>query len=140
MLIPSLILELLFAHPVLPRQDWVSRDATYRVFLTQLQSAVRRGDGKTVADLSAIPLRVNLGDGKFAMYRSRRHIERDYYYIFSPQVRRAILRQRPEELWGRDQGVTLNFGEIWFDHYCLDRICDRLGPVRIRAVNRLSKN
>jgi hypothetical protein len=90
-----------------------------------------------VADLSAITLRVNLKNGKYAMYRSKRAIERDYYFIFSPPVRRAILSQRPEDLWGRDQGVTLRLGGVWFDHQCLDRTCDRLGPVRIKAVNRL---
>lgn len=95
------------------------------------------GDRRGVANLSAVPLRVNLAHGRFAMYRSRRDIERDYNFIFAPDVRRAILRQRPEELWGRDQGVTLKLGEIWFDHQCLDRTCDRLGPVRIKAVNNL---
>lgn len=137
MLIATLVMQLLFAHPDPKTRDWVIRDRSYRAFLVQLQSAVRIGDRRTVANLSAVPLRVNSAHGRFAMYRSRRGIERDYDYIFAPHVRRAILRQRPEELWGRDQGVTLKLGEIWFDHQCLDLNCDRLGPVRIKAVNRL---
>lgn len=137
MLIASLALQLLFAHPDPKAPDWVSRDASYQQFFSRLQIAVRSGDVGEVANLSAIPLRVNLGQGKFAMYRNKRDIERDYSFIFTPRVRRAILRQRPEELWGRDQGVTTNLGEVWFDHQCLDRACDRLGPVRISSVNRL---
>ena len=136
MLIASLALQLLFAHPDPPTRDWVARDPSYKAFFIQLQSAVRTGDRRTVAKLSAVPLRVNLDNGRFALYRSRRDIERDYNFIFSPAVRRAILRQPPDEIWGRDQGVTLKLGEIWFDHQCLDRNCDRYGAVRIRAVNR----
>ena len=137
MLVASLALQLLFAHPDPTTPDWVSRDRSYYEFFVQLQSAIRRGDRKAVANLSAVPLRVNLAGDRFAMYRSRREIERDYHYIFSPQVRRAILRQRPEKLWGRDQGVTTELGDIWFDHQCLDGACKRLGAVRIRSVNRL---
>lgn len=136
MLIASLALQLLFSHPEPTTSDWVARDRSYYEFFVELQSAVRRGDSKAVASLSAVPLRVNLAGGRFAMYRSRREIERNYHYIFSPKVRDAILRQRSGELWGRDQGVTTNLGEIWFDHQCLDQDCDRLGPVRIKAVNR----
>lgn len=136
MLVASLALQLLFAHPDPTTPDWVSRDRSYYEFFVQLQSAIRRGDRKAVANLSAVPLRVNLAGDRFAMYRSRREIERDHHYIFSPQVHGAILRQLPEERWGRDQGVTTNLGEIWFDHQCFDQSCDRLGPVRIKAVNR----
>lgn len=136
MLIASLALQILFSHPSPTTLDWVARDPSYKAFFIQLQSAVRTGDRTTVARLSAVPLRVNLGYGRFALYLRRRDIERDYNFIFSPAVRRAILRQPPNEIWGRDQGVTLKLGEIWFDHQCLDRTCDRLGPVRIKAVNR----
>lgn len=136
MLIASLALQVLFSHPNPTTPDWVARDSIYREFFIELQSAVRRNDSQAVADLSAVPLRVNLAGGKFAMYRSRSEIARDYHFIFSPNVRRAILRQRPHEIWGRDQGVTTHLGEIWFDHQCLDQKCDRLGPVRIKAVNR----
>lgn len=136
MLAAILRLQLLFAHTDPTTLDWVARDPSYCEFLTELQSAIRSGDRREVARLSAVPLRVNLEAGRFALYRSRREIERDYYYIFTPALQRAILQQRPEELWGRDQGVTLNLGEIWFDHICVDSNCQRLGPVRIRAVNR----
>ena len=136
MLITTLATQLLFAHPESATQDWVARDRTYHKFFIELQAAVRSGDRKAVANLSAIPLRVNLDRNRFALYRSKREIERDYYYIFTPKVRSAILRQRPEELWGRDQGVTLKLGEVWFDHQCLDGSCAQLGAVQIKAVNR----
>jgi len=137
MLVAVFAFQMLFAHPDPTNLDWVAQDPSYREFLTRLQSAVRSGDRKEVARLSGIPLRVNLDAGRYALYRSTREIERDYLFIFTPAVRQAILQQCPEELRGRDQGVTVSLGVIWFDHICLDSKCERLGPVRIEAVNRI---
>lgn len=63
-------------------------------------------------------------------------MRRDYDWIFTARVRRAVLAQRFAELFGRDQGVMIGNGELWFDHRCLNAACSRRGPVRIRAINR----
>ena len=47
----------------------------------------------------------------------------------------AILDQRLDQLFGRDQGLMIGNGSIWFDHICTNAQCSPRGPVRITAVN-----
>jgi hypothetical protein len=82
----------------------------------------------------AFPLRVNAQDGA-RFYRDAQSVERDYDRIFTPKVRRAILKQRATKLFLRDQGAMVGDGEVWFDHSCPNPECSPLGPVRIKAVN-----
>jgi hypothetical protein len=110
--------------------DWVLRDRAYRTFLAQLQSAVRANDRGAVVKLVALPLRVN-SNGKSQVYRDSGSVKRDYGRIFTAPVRHAILNQRFERLFGRDRGVMIGSGQVWFDHVGSDR-----GPVRITAINR----
>jgi len=109
--------------------DWVLKDGAYAAFLTKLQTAVRADDRAAVVALVAFPLRVNSG-GRSRLYRHAAAIRRDYDAIFTPRVRTAILGQRFDRLFGRDQGVMIGDGEVWFDHVSAS------GPVRIKSINR----
>lgn len=114
--------------------DWVLADLGYRRFLTQLQTAVRANDRSAVAGLISYPLRVNFA-GQAKYYRNARLVLADYERIFTPRVRSAVLAQRFEDLFGRDQGVMVGDGAVWFDHICRNSSCSPPGPVRIRAIN-----
>jgi len=114
--------------------DWVQKDRAYATFLSHLQTAIRANDRDAVIKLVALPLRVNF-DGGSRTYRNAPSVRADFDQIFTPPVRNAILAQRSDRLFGHDQGIMIGSGEIWFDHVCLDRNCDRVGPVRITAVN-----
>ena len=127
---------LLLANSAPTAPGWVLRDRTYQTFLVDLQSAVRTGNRPALVKLIDLPLRVNGPNGHSKTYRSASTIQRDYLRIFTPRVRSAILQQRFEELFGRDQGVMIGNGEVWFDHTCPNAACTPKGPVRIRAVNR----
>ena len=59
----------------------------------------------------------------------------DYDRIFTPQVKQAILNQRFERLLGRDRGVMIGSGQVWFDHVCRASQCSPPGPVRITVIN-----
>lgn len=115
--------------------SWVVQDRAYRSFLGQLQSAVRANDRSAVVSLVGLPLRVN-SNGKSQVYRDAGSVKRDYERIFTPAVRQAILNQRFERLFGRDQGVMIGDGQLWFDHRCTNESCSPPGPVRITAINR----
>ena len=117
----------------LPAPDWVMKDRSYRTFLFRLQNAVRTNDREAVIRLAGLPLRVN--SERSRIYRDAKSVRADYDRIFTPKVRKAILAQRFEQLFGRDQGVMIGSGEVWFDHACRDRDCNRLGPVHIVAIN-----
>jgi hypothetical protein len=106
----------------------------YAPFLSQLQSALRAKDRRAVTALVAFPLRVN-GEGETRFYRDARSIERDFDRIFTPRVLRAVLAQRADRLFVRDQGAMIGTGEIWFAQTCPDTSCSGPAPMRIIAVN-----
>ena len=108
--------------------------APYASFLSRLQSAVRSGDRRALIGLIAFPLRVNSAGGP-RIYRDAAAVGRDFDLIFTPRVRRAILRQRPDKLFVRDQGAMVGEGELWFRETCTNSTCSPQGPVRIVAVN-----
>jgi hypothetical protein len=106
----------------------------HKAFLSRLQVAVRANDRGAVIKLIDFPLRVN-SQGRTRLYRDAQSVQRDYDRIFTPQVRRAILGQRVDQLFVRDQGVMIGNGEVWFDQTCPNAACSPPGPVRIEAVN-----
>lgn len=105
----------------------IAPDRAYTAFLAQLQGAIRSKDRGAVIALIAFPLRVNRPSGT-RLYRDAASIDQDFGRIFTAKVRRAILKQRADRLFVRDQGAMIGDGEVWFDHI-------PAGPVRIRAVN-----
>lgn len=114
--------------------DLASKDRSYAAFMTSLQAAVRANDRGAVIKMIQFPLRVN-SNGTSILYRDARSVRRDYERIFTSQVRQAILDQRVDTLFSRDQGAMVGNGQVWFDHTCSNAQCFPLGPVRIKAVN-----
>jgi hypothetical protein len=111
-----------------------SPDTAYAAFLSRLQAVVRAGNRSALIALIDFPLRVNEAGGS-RLYRDARSVERSFGRIFTPKVRRAILGQRADRLFVRDQGAMIGDGELWFDHTCPNATCSPPGPVRIMAVN-----
>lgn len=114
--------------------DSVSKDRSYRTFLTRLQAAVRADDRDAVTGLIAYPLRVNSA-GRAASYPDARSVRADFDRIFTPRVKHAILNQRVERVSLGDHGVMIGTGAVWFGHVCANSACSPPGPVRITAVN-----
>jgi hypothetical protein len=114
--------------------DWVKRDPSYAAFLKRLQDAVRANDRAAVIKLVGFPLRVN-SNGRSRLYRDAASVRGDYDRIFTPNVTRAILGQRFDRMFGRDQGLMIGDGQVWFDHVCINARCSPPGPVRITAMN-----
>jgi len=113
---------------------WVTKDRAYATFLSQLQGAVRTGNRDGVIRLIRFPLRVN-ANGKSRVYRNAASVRANYDQVFTPQVRQAILNQKFDRLFGRDQGLMIGDGQVWFDHTCPNAQCSPPGPVRITAIN-----
>jgi len=112
----------------------VSPSPAYRQFLPKLQAALGRNDRRAVIKLVDLPLRVNFGSGP-QLYRDRRSLMHDFDRIFTARVKEAVLGQRPDSLFVRDQGAMVGNGELWFRETCPNSACSPLGPVRIVAVN-----
>ena len=109
-------------------------ESLYSTFLSRLQSAVRANDRRSIVAMIDFPLRVNFASGARS-YRDARSIQRDFDRIFTPKVRNAVLRQRPDRLFVRDQGGMVGDGELWFRETCPNAACSPQGPVRIVAIN-----
>jgi hypothetical protein len=112
-----------------------TEDRAYGAFLAHLQAAVRSGDRRAVIALIDWPLRVN-GSGDTRRYRDAQSLERDFDQVFTPRVRTAILKQRADRLFVRDQGAMIGNGQVWFSRTCPNATCSPVGPLRITAVNR----
>ena len=115
-------------------EDASVTNVAYRRFLSRLQSAVGANDKKAVANLAALPLRVNF-EGGARTYSDRRAIERDFDRIFTSRVKQAILSQRADRLFTNYQGAMIGDGQVWFDQICTNDACSPAGPVRIKAIN-----
>ena len=75
------------------------------------------------------------GTGGARTYRESASVERDFDRIFTPKVRRAIMAQRADRLFIRDEGAMIGDGEVWFDRTCPNAACSPAGPVRVYAIN-----
>ena len=106
----------------------------YSSFLARLQSAIRANDRNAVIGLVSFPLRVN-ATGGVRLYRDAGAVRRDYSRIFTSKVIRAILDQRADQLFTRDQGTMIGDGEVWFDRPCTNGKCAPTSPIRITAIN-----
>ena len=106
---------------------------TYRLLLTRLQAAVRSDDRDALIALIDFPLRVNIA-GEVRQYRDRQAVEQDFDRIFTAQVIRAIIKQKPAELMTREGRVRVGHGEIWM-RACLDPQCSGAGAAGIVEVN-----
>ena len=106
----------------------------YSSFLARLQSAIRANDRNAVIGLISFPLRVNASGG-VRLYRDAGAVRRDYSRIFTSKVTRAILDQRADQLFTRDQGTMIGDGEVWFDRPCTNGKCAPTSPIRITAIN-----
>jgi len=111
----------------------------YRVFLNDLQNAIRTNRREQVLRLIAYPLRVNVYAGhrntsRTRYYRTPVAVRLAYAQIFNSRVRAAILNQRYETLFAPSSGIMIGNGEVWFNGICLDRHCASF-RVRIVSIN-----
>jgi hypothetical protein len=102
-------------------------------FLAALQDAVKAGQPKAVAALVIFPLRVYHGR-KAQRVKDAPAFMHDYPHIFTPTVTKAVLAQKPGELFHNWQGAMIGNGQVWFSGVCTDAACkqQRIG---VTAVN-----
>jgi len=106
----------------------------YSAFLSRLQAAIRANDRRSTIAMIDFPLRVNFA-GDARIYGDAQAVERDFDRIFTPKVKRAVLEQRPDRLFVRDQGAMVGNGELWLRENCPSSACSPPRPIGIVAVN-----
>ena len=102
-------------------------------FLAALQDAVRSGQPKAVAALVIFPLRVYHGR-QATRIKDAPSFVKAYAHIFTPGVTKAVLAQKPGDLFHNWQGSMIGNGQVWFAGVCSDAACkqQRIG---VTAVN-----
>jgi hypothetical protein len=83
-------------------------------FLARLQSALRSDNHRAVAALVRYPL-LAPKNGRPSRIRSRAQLLASFDQIFRPEIREAILKAGPDDVWGNGQGFMIGQGVIWFD-------------------------
>jgi len=96
-------------------------------FLTELQKAVESNDAAKVARLVQYPVSV-YGTGRQSKISRESDFIQKYSSIITPKVRKAILSQSAEYLFGNYQGMMIGRGYIWFQP-------EANGRMRIITIN-----
>ena len=104
-----------------------------QAFVVTLQKAVQDDSPEKVAPLIQFPLRVNDAPGQSHSVTARRFTA-EYRQIFTPDVKAAILRQEPDEIFRNSKGAMLGNGEVWISGVCLDKDC-QVAPPKVTAIN-----
>jgi len=86
------------------REEFVS-------FFEHLQEAVKADDKDWVANLVAYPLAVN--GKKRSVVKTPAELKKAYATIFTPAIKQAILDQKLDAFFCRDQGAMFGGGEAW---------------------------
>jgi hypothetical protein len=87
--------------------------ASARAFLAKLQSAVQSGDKTALSGMVSYPLLV-IRSGARTRIRSRAAFLAQYDRLFTPAIRKAILAQKSQCLFGNSSGAMIGDGELWF--------------------------
>ena len=107
-------------------------------FLQQLQNAVQQDNPQELAKLVQFPLRVNQGSQKPKMI-SKRQFMASWQTIITPEIKTALLAQKPDTLFRNSRGAMVGQGELWFSGICADKKCLK-HKVLLSTVNRPGNN
>ena len=101
--------------------------------LSRLQRAVAGDDKAGVADLVSFPLVVNAANKKSKSVTALQ-FARTYSETFTEKVKRAVLAQRPNDMFRSWRGAMIGQGEVWLTAVCPDGGCTS-HKVLITAIN-----
>lgn len=99
-----------------------------KAFYDALRGTVGRSEQAAACALLAYPLQHASG-----VIANAAACVANYDTLFTIPVRRAIGRQRYEELFVNDNGVMLGVGEVWFR--CATKPCATRDAVRVTSLN-----
>ena len=90
----------------------------------RLQKAVAGNQRSVVAGMVEYPLRVNHGPKVHESIVGRTELLRQYDAVFTPPIRRAIVDQKPADLFANADGIAVGHGAVW-----LKSVCTRRAPI-----------
>lgn len=79
----------------------------------QFQRALGKNDRQGVLSVLAYPIRVN-NDNRSRTLRSNADLLRNYDWVFTPKVKKAILTQIPSQFLVNSDGIMVGTGQVWF--------------------------
>lgn len=96
----------------------IENPAEFEAAFLAFQKALSANDRSKVSEFILYPLRVNgwIGEptGKTTVQlANRQELLENYDEIFTVQIREAVLKQKPADLFVNWQGVMVGKGEVW---------------------------
>jgi len=88
------------------KQDFLNFDRV-------LRKAIQNGDSATAAELSDYPLSVNYGSGVTISIDTPATFQARFDEMFPDYARKAVLDNKPDQLWCNWEGVMYGNGVVW---------------------------
>jgi hypothetical protein len=91
---------------------------SFLAFDKELRAAIAKQDSAAMSVLVKYPLRVNTGRGNISI-DDPAALQARFQEIFTAAVRKAIVDQKIEEIFCRDEGAMYGSGQVWVNvaHY-----------------------
>ena len=82
-------------------------------FDKELHTALSQQDVAATALLVRFPLRINYPDGSTILISNVKALQTRFTEAFPPTVRSAVIKQKADEVFCRDEGIMYGRGELW---------------------------
>jgi hypothetical protein len=87
---------------------------SFLAFDKELRTAITKQDAAAMAFVVEFPLRINSATGEYSL-NDPAALQSHFQEVFPAAVRKAILDQKVEEMFCKDEGVMYGNGEVWVD-------------------------
>lgn len=107
----------------------IDDDQAFDKFYLEFKSKLIAKNKKTVGEMFRFPMKLMI-DGAKAKFASQSDFEKQFSKLFDEKTIQAVIDTAVEDLWARDQGVSIDGGIIWFG--ATD------GKFTLKAINHIS--
>jgi hypothetical protein len=90
-------------------------ETAFLSFDRELRSALSSKDAAALALLMRFPLRVNSIDGGSIFIQDPATLQLRFEEVFTPLLRAAVMKQKPQTVFCRDDGIMYGQGELWIN-------------------------
>jgi hypothetical protein len=103
-------------------------------FFKAIQNAVKQNDATVLSLMISYPLTLKDLAGHSVKVHNSKEFIANYPSFASSNWRRAVMRQKYEELFSNWQGLMIGRGEIWFNGICRNQSCSQR-ELKITGIN-----
>lgn len=110
------------------------KEEEVKSFLETIQKAVSKNDAVALSKIISYPIPLKLKTGRSVIINDSKQFIANYPKFVTYNWKKAVLRQKYEELFTSLQGVRIGRGEIWFSGLCKGISCIEY-EIKIVGIN-----